>query len=160
MLHPSWEPVLADWDSVCTHSHKCPQRTQSTAGLVRLSCLTKQGTGLGCVSVGQQQILRWETPAYNLGRVSSLLAPQGRPCSAPLMIQGTYHSPLSSRLASPGSGAGFGKGPHGRWSPGPHPGCPREDLGAGREMLREGCVELSLAARDGPGGKTPQAPLP
>jgi hypothetical protein len=59
------------------------------------------------------------------------------PSQCNFMIQGTYHMPLSSRPASPGSGAGCGKGPHGRWSPAPHPGCPQEDLWVDREVEGE-----------------------
>lgn len=119
----------------------------------RLNCLTKWDTGLGC-ECGAAPGSQGATPSLQLGLSPLPPSPsQGRPCPAPLVIQGTYHTPLSSRPASPGSDAGFGKGPHGHWSPAPHLGCPREDLGAGREMLREGCAELTLAARMGPGEK-------
>lgn len=67
-----------------------------------------------------------------------------RPCIAPFMTQGTYRMPLSSRPANPGSGAGCSRGPHGRWSPAPHPGCPREDLGAGQRDVKN--EERSLQA--------------
>lgn len=58
------------------------------------------------------------------------------PSQCDFMIQGTYHMPLSSRPVSPGSGAGCGRGPHGHWSPAPHPGCPQEDLWVGRERWK------------------------
>lgn len=157
MYCPPWAGNLSvgQLKMLIAHFHDCPQGAHH-----HLSCLPKQDACLAMWAEGKAALGSPEaTSSPGMQAVSpSSRGPPTRPQQA---LPSTYHTPLSSRPASPGSGAGFGKGPRGHWSPTPHPGCPQEDLGAEQREEGEGGPRSQLS----PGGcpkrwHRPQCPSP
>lgn len=144
MYCPPWagNPSVGRLKMLIAHFHDCPQGAHH-----HLSCLPKQDAGLATWAEGKAALGSPEaTSSPGMQAVSpSSRGPPTRPQQA---LPSTYHTPLSSRPASPGSGAGFGKGPRGHWSPIPRPGCPQEDLGAEQREEGEGGPHSQLS----PGG--------